>query len=75
MPQIIIHLTDVEFRKVQEALQYNGKTDLENETFSGTEINVAMSPYGNFLTLKGYQQCEIENVSVEFNNKMQSKIF
>ena len=69
MPQIIIHLTDDEFQKIKETLRYNGKIDLDNETFSGTEIKVAMSPYGNFLTLKGYQQCEIENVSVEFKNK------
>ena len=66
MPQIIIHLDDDEFQKVQETLQQNGKIDLDNETFSGTEIKVAMSPYGNSLTLKGYQQCEIENVCVEF---------
>lgn len=69
MPQIIIHLTDGEFQKALETLQYNGKIDLENETFSGTDINVAMSPYGSFLTINGYQKCEIENVWVEFKSK------
>jgi hypothetical protein len=66
MPEIIIHLTDKEFKKVKNTISYNGKTDLEHETFSGTELKIGLTPFGNFLQVKGYITCEIENVLVEF---------
>lgn len=69
MPQIIIHLTDNEYQKVKEVLEHNGRTDLENETFSGTEIKLEMSSFGHFLKISGYQKCEINNVWVEFKEK------
>lgn len=66
MPEIIIHLTDQEFDIVKNTISYNGRTDLEHETFSGTEINIALSPFGNTLEIKGYKNCEIEDVGIEF---------
>lgn len=69
MPQIIIHLTDDEFQKVIETVRYNGTTDLEEETFSGTEIIVGMCPIGHSLTVKGYRKCEIDNVGIEFKEE------
>lgn len=65
MPQIIIHLTDLEYKKVQKAMQHNGKNDLENETLSGTEIKISMSPFGHFLEISGHQSVDIDNVVVE----------
>lgn len=66
MPEIIIHLTDKEFQKVQNTISHNGNTDLAHETFSGTEINIALTPFGNILEVKGYTNCEINDVLVEF---------
>lgn len=66
MPQITIHLTDQEYQKIQETMNHNGKTDLGNESFSGTEIRIEMTPFGNFLKIKGYKECEIDLVGVEF---------
>lgn len=65
MPEIIIHLTDKEFEKIQNSISHNGKTDLEHETFSGTELKIGLTPFGNFLEVKGYTNCEIDNVLVE----------
>ena len=66
MPEIIIHLTDKEFEKVQNTISNNGNTDLAHETFSGTEIIISLTPFGNSLEVKGYTNCEIDNVLVEF---------
>lgn len=66
MPEIIIHLTDKEFLRVQNTISNNGNTDLANETFSGTELKIGLTPFGNFLEVKGYTNCEIDNVLVEF---------
>ena len=64
--KIVIHLTDKEFEKVQNTISNNGNTDLVNETLSGTELKIGLTPFGNFLEVKGYITCEIENVLVEF---------
>lgn len=66
MPQIIIDLTEEEYKKIKKTINYNKKNDLDNESFSGTEIKIEMSPFGNFLKIKGYNECEIEFVGVEF---------
>jgi len=66
MPEIIIHLTDKEFELVKKTISNNGKTDLEHETFSGTEIKLGLSPFGNTLDVKGYSSCEINDVLIEF---------
>lgn len=66
MPKIIIDLTEVEYQMIKKTINHNGKTDLDNETFSGTEIKIEMTPFGNYLTVKGYEECKIEFVGVEF---------
>lgn len=66
MPQIIIDLTEEEYQKIKKTINYNKKNDLDNESFSGTEIKIEMSPFGNFLKIKGYNECEIQNVGIQF---------
>lgn len=66
MPKINIDLTEEEYQMIKKTINHNGKTDLDNETFSGTEIKIEMSPFGNSLKIKGYNICEIEFVGVEF---------
>ena len=52
MPKIIIDLTEEEYQMIKKTINHNGKTDLVNETFSGTEIKTEMTPFGNYLTAK-----------------------
>lgn len=67
MPKIIIDLTEEEYQMIRKTINHNGKTDLDNETFSGTEIKIEMSPFGNSIKIKGYNECEIQNVGILFN--------
>lgn len=66
MPQIIIDLNEEDYKKIKKTINYNKKNDLDNESFSGTEIRIEMSPFGNFLQIKGYSECEIQNVGILF---------
>ena len=65
MAKIILHLDDFQFQKLETILSNNGQTDLNNETFSGTEICVGISPYGHFLDVSGYKSESIGEISVE----------
>jgi hypothetical protein len=68
-PKLIVHLDEQQLEQLKSILNYNGKVDLENETFSGTELKIMMSPMGHFLEASGYQKCDIGNVCVELNDK------
>jgi len=66
MPEINIYLTNREYQRVIDCISNNGKTDMDSETFSGTELKIALTPFGNSLEVKGYTSCEIDDVLVEF---------
>lgn len=69
MAKITIHLDEKQLEKLQFALQNDGKNNLENETFSGTEIKISMSSFGHFLEISGYKSEDLGNVLVEISSE------
>lgn len=65
MPKIIIHIDKNQLKQIESVMKNNGQTDSENETFSGTEINISMSAFGHFLEVSGYKSKDLGNVVVE----------
>lgn len=66
MPKIVIRLRDEDYQKVVKTIQTNGLLDWEHETFSGSEICLGITPIGCNIIVKGYQECEIDHVFVDF---------
>lgn len=69
MPKIEIHLNKAQYKKLKAILNYNGNTDLSNETYSGKEIILGLTPFGNTLEIKGYQSEDLGVVKVEFEEQ------
>jgi len=69
MPQIIIHIDEKQLKQLESVMKNNGQTDLDNETFSGTEIKISMSAFGHFLEVSGYKSEDLGNVVVEISEE------
>lgn len=69
MAKINIHLDKKQLKKLQSVLQNDGKNNLENETFSGTEIKISMSSFGHFLEISGYKSEGLGSVVVEISDE------
>jgi len=69
MPQIIITLSDEQMQLLKETLSYNGNLDLAEETFSGSGLDIGLTPFGNTLMVTGYKNEDLGFVQVEFVGK------
>lgn len=63
--RLIIHLTERQLKQMQTVIQNTTQTDLEEETFSGTDIHIAMSQMGNVMEVSGYITEDLGEVVVE----------
>lgn len=51
MAFLFIELDDKQLKKVKQIISDNGRSDLENETFSGSSLQIDMTPMGHELLL------------------------
>ena len=69
MPKITIDLDNKQYKKLREFISDVGKQDLSHETFSGTSLEIGMSPFGHFLTVKQYEALDLGEVHVSFEEE------
>ncbi|HUH34576.1 MAG TPA: hypothetical protein VL022_01965 [Moheibacter sp.] len=72
MPIITIYLTDEQYLKVKETLSYNGKIDLEEETLSGSTLEIGLVAGIAIMNVSGYKNEDIGFVRVEFSDLVNS---
>ncbi|WP_313375258.1 hypothetical protein [Chishuiella sp.] len=69
MPTITIELSDEQLEKIKETLNYNGTLDLGGETFNGSSIEIDLLPFTHMMTVKGYKEEFIGDVTVKIPEK------
>ncbi|WP_158964043.1 hypothetical protein [Myroides fluvii] len=62
MAFLFIELDDKQLKQVKKTLSDNGRSDLENETFSGSSLQIEMTPMGHELVLHTRQTYHLGDV-------------
>ncbi|MBB1137956.1 hypothetical protein [Myroides sp. WP-1] len=62
MPFLFIELDDKQLKKVKQIISDNGRLDLENETFSGSTLQIDMTPMGHDLLIHTHITVELGGV-------------